>query len=271
MFEVIFYVIIDEVTCVSELKYAIEKEDEGMSEEHEIVQRVYDAKGDMLAADALITDYLPFIKAQVSKVMKRSVDVTQEDELSIGMIAFHEAINAYSKTRGNFLAYASLLIRNRIIDYWRKNDRHNKVVSLDTPASEDESSKLDYIPDSGASHDESLVVREATKDEIIELSAQMEEFGVSLTDVSDNSPKQDRTLKACQRVVAYAKDEEELMEDFLRTKRLPLAELVKQTKVARKTIERHRKYIIALLLIYSNGYEIIRGHLTEVMKGVTAE
>lgn len=242
-----------------------------MSKEHEIVQRVYDAKGDMLAADALITDYLPFIKAQVSKVMKRSVDVTQEDELSIGMIAFHEAINAYSKTRGNFLAYASLLIRNRIIDYWRKNDRHNKVVSLDTPASEDESSKLDYIPDSGASHDESLVVREATKDEIIELSAQMEEFGVSLTDVSDNSPKQDRTLKACQRVVAYAKDEEELMEDFLRTKRLPLAELVKQTKVARKTIERHRKYIIALLLIYSNGYEIIRGHLTEVMKGVTAK
>ena len=34
-----------------------------MSEEHEIVQRVYDAKGDMEAADLFISDYLPFIKA----------------------------------------------------------------------------------------------------------------------------------------------------------------------------------------------------------------
>ena len=99
-----------------------------MSEEDSIVQRVYMAKDDMIAADALITDYLPFIKAQVSKLVKSSKDINQEDELSIGMIAFHEAINGYSKTRGNFLSYASLLIRNRIIDYWRKNKRHGEVI-----------------------------------------------------------------------------------------------------------------------------------------------
>lgn len=242
-----------------------------MSEENEIIQRVYDAKSDIHAADSLITDYLPFIKAQVSGVMKRSVDVTKEDELSIGMIAFHEAINGYSKTRGNFLSYASLLIRNRIIDYWRKNNRHNQVVSLDTPINEDGMSGINRIASSDITHEETMVIREATKEEIIELSNQMVSFGVTLADVSDNSPKQDRTLKSCQAVVAFAKKDELLMENFLRTKRLPLAELAKGTKVARKTIERHRKYIIVLLLIYSNGYEIIRGHLAEVMKGVTAK
>lgn len=242
-----------------------------MSDENKIVQRVYDAKNDMHAADSLITDYLPFIKAQVSGVMKRSVDVTQEDELSIGMIAFHEAINGYSKTRGNFLSYASLLIKNRIIDYWRKNNRHNQVISLDTPINDDEQSAMDRMASSDVTHEQMMVIREATKEEIIELSEQMVTFGVTLADVSDNSPKQERTLKSCQSVVAYAKDDELLMENFLRTKRLPLAELAKETKVARKTIERHRKYIIALLLIYSNGYEIIRGHLAEVMKGVTAK
>lgn len=242
-----------------------------MSEENEIVQRVYDAKGNMHAADALISDYMPFIKAQVSGVMKRSVDVTQEDELSIGMIAFHEAINGYSKTRGNFLSYASLLIRNRIIDYWRKNNRHNQVISLDTPINDDEPSALDRMASSDVTHEETMVIREATKEEIIELSEQMVSFGVSLVDVADNSPKQERTLRSVQSVVAYAKDNELLMENFLRTKRLPLAELATETNIARKTIERHRKYIIALLLIYSNGYEIIRGHLAEVMKGVTAK
>lgn len=241
-----------------------------MVEEHSIVQRVYDAKGDMEAADLLISDYLPFIRAQVVKVMKRPLDINQDDEYSIAMIAFHEAINGYSKTRGSFLNYASMLIRNRIIDYWRKNNRHNQVVSLNTPAKEEDSSMEDYIADD-ENQEENLVIREATKEEILELSGQMREFGVSLTDVAENSPKQERTLEACKNVVSVAKDDEEIMEEFLRTKRLPMKKIVERTKVARKTVERHRKYVVALLLIYSNGYEIIRGHLAEVMKGVTAK
>ena len=95
-----------------------------MDEEHLIVQRVYAAKDNMEAADALISDYLPFIKSQVVKVMKRPLDINQDDEYSIALIAFHEAINGYSKSRGSFVNYASMIIRNRIIDFWRKNNRH---------------------------------------------------------------------------------------------------------------------------------------------------
>lgn len=241
-----------------------------MSEEHTIVHRVYQAKGDMTAADALISDYLPFIKAQVTKIMKRPLDINQDDEYSIAMIAFHEAINGYSKTRGSFLNYASLLIRNRIIDYWRKNNRHNQVISLNTPTNNEDSTLEEVVP--GEEYqEENLVIREATKEEILELSNQMKEFGVSLTDVAENSPKQNRTLRACKSVVAYVREQEELMEEFLRTKRLPMKKILEGVDVPRKTVERHRKYIVALLLIYSNGYEIIRGHLAEVMKGVTAK
>lgn len=241
-----------------------------MSEEHSIVQRVYLAKGDMMAADDLISDYLPFIKAQVTKVMKRPLNVNQDDEYSIAMIAFHEAINGYSKTRGSFLNYAAMLIRNRIIDYWRKNNRHNQVISLNTPINEDASTLEESIPDDEY-QEENLVIREATKEEILELSQQMTEFGVSLTDVAESSPKQERTLTSCKEVIAYAKDNEEIMKEFLRTKRLPLSKILEGVDVPRKTIERHRRYVVALLLIYSNGYEIIRGHLAEVMKGVTAQ
>ena len=136
-----------------------------MGEEHEIVQRVYDAKGNSEAADLFISDYLPFIKVQVSKVMKRPVNINHDDEYSIGMIAFHEAINGYSKTRGNFLAYASLLIRNRLIDFWRKNDRHNQVISLQTQlsTSEDDSTMEDTIADD-EDYSEDMAIREATKE-----------------------------------------------------------------------------------------------------------
>lgn len=239
-----------------------------MNEEHSIIQRVYDAKDDMTAADSFISDYIPFIKAQVSKLMKRPVNIQQDDEYSVAMIAFHEAINGYSKTRGTFLSYASLLMRNRIIDFWRKNNRHNQVISINAPTSNEDQTIEDSLTDD-EDHEENLAIREATKEEIIELSTQLRAFDVSLTDIADNSPKQERTLAACKRVVAYAKEDAELMKDFLRTKRLPLKKLTDGSKVARKTIERHRKYIIGLLLIYTNGYEIIRGHLAEVMKGVT--
>ena len=60
----------------------------------------------------------------------------------------------------------------------------------------------------------------------------------------------------------------ELLEELLQTKRLPVARLSAGSGTERKTLERHRKYMVALLLIYTNGYEIIRGHLTQVMKGV---
>lgn len=239
-----------------------------MNEEHSIIQRVYDAKDDMTAADSFISDYIPFIKAQVSKLTKRPVNIQQDDEYSVAMIAFHEAINGYSKTRGTFLSYASLLMRNRIIDFWRKNNRHNQVISINAPTSNEDQTIEDSLTDD-EDYEENLAIREATKEEIIELSTQLRAFDVSLTDIADNSPKQERTLAACKRVVAYAKEDAELMEDFLRTKRLPLKKLTDGSKVARKTIERHRKYIIGLLLIYTNGYEIIRGHLAEVMKGVT--
>ena len=57
------------------------------------------------------------------------------------------------------------------------------------------------------------------------------------------------------------------MDTFLRTKKLPLNDLAAGSGVERKTLERHRKYMVALLLIYTNGYEIIRGHLKNVLKG----
>ena len=52
-----------------------------------------------------------------------------------------------------------------------------------------------------------------------------------------------------------------LLDELLKSGRLPMAELVKASSVERKTLERHRKYILAMLLIHTNGYEIIRGHI----------
>lgn len=240
-----------------------------MNDEHKIVQQVYEAKEDVREADQLIGTYLPFIKTETAKFLKRPPIEGHDDELSIAMIAFHEAIGGYSRIRGNFLKYAAMLIRSRLIDYSRREQRHSRVISLDTPVGEDDRALGETLADDRDPHEETAS-REATHAEIEEMTRQMQEFGVSLSEVAANCPKQQRTLDACRKALQHARENPELLDDFLKTKRLPIGQLAAGSGVERKTLERHRKYMVALLLIYTNGYEIIRGHLKQVMKGVAA-
>lgn len=239
-----------------------------MNDEHKIVQQVYAAKEDVKAEDWLIGTYMPFIKTETAKFLKRPPVEGHDDELSIAMIAFHEAIGGYSRTRGAFLKYAAMLIRSRLIDYSRREQRHSRVISLDAPTGENDTTLTETLADERAPYDETA--RDATRWEIEELTRQMKEFGVNLRDVADNCPKQQRTLDACRKALQYARENPALLDDLLKTKKLPIGQLTAGSGVERKTLERHRKYMVALLLIYTNGYEIIRGHLKQVMKGVAA-
>ena len=60
------------------------------------------------------------------------------------------------------------------------------------------------------------------------------------------------------------------MED---TGKLPMNELATGSGTDKKTMERHRKYLVAILLAFTNGYEIIRGYLCQLgpARGGSAE
>ncbi len=236
-----------------------------MKSEHQIIKLVYAAKEDTRAADQLIEQYIPFIRSEASKFLAR-LCTDQDDEYSIAMMGFYEAIMGYEQGRGAFLGYAAMLIRSRLIDYSRKEARHQGHVSLNEEQGEDDQRALmDTLADR---HDpfEEAAHREATRQEIRELASTMESFGVSFADVADNCPKQERTLAACAQAVHHAMENRHLLQELLRTRKLPLAALVEGSGADRKTLERHRKYVLAMLLIQTNGYEIIRGHLHHVLK-----
>lgn len=235
-----------------------------MEKEHMIVQAVYEAKNCNDKADELIRQYIPFIRAEAAKFLG-SPCTDSDDAFSIAMIAFHEAILAYSRERGAFLNYAALLIRNRLIDEQRKEKRHQGHVSLNASDGDEDRTLLEQVADH-RNHYEEAHNLEATRQEIAELAAVLVEFGVSFSDIADNNPKQDRTRKACLAAIRYAMENRDLLEELLRTKKLPLTQLVLGSGSDRKTLERHRKYILAMLLIQTNGYEIIRGHLHHIWK-----
>ena len=118
-----------------------------MDGEHDLVEQVYTAKKDTEAADSLIRRYMGFIRAETAKYLHRAPVEGQDEELSIVMLAFYEAILGYEKNRGAFLSYASRGIRSRLIDYYRKERKHKKVISLYEPVQEEDSEtmKIDHL------------------------------------------------------------------------------------------------------------------------------
>lgn len=236
-----------------------------MKQEKHIVDSVIEAQTNLEAADALIRSYLPFIKAEVSRFKNRFVD-SSDDEVSIGMMAFHEAILSYSQTRGAFLSYAQMIIQSRLIDYDRTQVRHRQHDSLDNPLSGDEDLTLmDTVPSDQYNVDEYMRVK-ATEEEIHHFTNTLREYGLELEDILESAPKQERTLSMCHEVVRYVNQNQDILAHVEQTKKLPLSMIIKNTDVNRKTVERHRKYVLGMILILTNGFYLMRGHLHKVIQ-----
>jgi len=233
-----------------------------MHREQEMAERVYAARQDPELTDDFIYQYLPFIKAETTRFLKRACD-DQDDELSIAMIAFHDAMKNYHHDRGAFIPYASLVIRNRLTDHVRKEERHRRVISLEMPLDEDLTladtiAEEEYDP----LQNENL---QTTIDEIMEFKEQLQSFDITLEELVEQTPKQQRSLDICKKALAFTIENRTLLEKVVETGRLPLKEIAEGAKVSRKTLERHRKYLVGIFLIFSNGYAYMRDHLSNML------
>ena len=86
----------------------------------DILQKI--KSGDRLLKDRFISDYQPFIIKSVSQILNNKyIDIENSEEYSVGLIAFNEAIEKYDVNKGkNFMKFAELVIRRRMVDYFRK-------------------------------------------------------------------------------------------------------------------------------------------------------
>lgn len=239
-----------------------------MKEEHQIVDQVCAAQSSVEAADELVRRYLPFIRSETAKFLGRPPIEGQDDALSIAMFAFYEAAMAYRRERGAFIPFAATAIRNRLIDAVRRDSRQTRYISLDTTDAEEEHilPLLERL-DAGEDPIEDFSQRQATQEEILEFRRTLEGYGLTLSKVADSCPRQERSMEVCHAALARAKADPTLLVELERTKKLPMKGLSGGSRATRKTLERHRPYMMAILLAYTNGFEIIRGHLCQISDG----
>ena len=201
------------------------------------------------------------IETQKSWILKVCSDVTHryitdsDDEWSTALLAFHEAVQSYDESKGTFLAFASVVIRRRLLDDIRSQWRHKGEIHV-LPG------ELEEEPD------RSIDIAQAAREEIAAAQAILKPYGFSFFDLAESSPKAEKTKAACcSAVIALLKDGE-LLDKMRKNKALPMKELEKASGVARKILDRHRRYIIAAAEILSGEYPVLAEYLGYIRKAL---
>ncbi|WP_027363846.1 RNA polymerase sigma-I factor [Desulfotruncus alcoholivorax] len=223
--------------------------------------------GDESSREILINEAKPFIAGVTGRLCGRSLSWGSDDELSIGLIAFNEAIDRFKAGQGvPFTAFARLVIRSRVTDYLRRESRWNKVDL----ASQEPAGNLDRSAELTASWDQyvSEIVDRERKEEIIIFSNRLNRFGISFTDLVNVSPKHKDTRKTLITAAQFIV-ENNLYPELLSSNRLPLKEISAATGISRKVLERGRKYIMAVstLLYYRDEFIYLRAYIKEAQGG----
>lgn len=208
----------------------------------------------------LVEEYKPFIASCVQKITGRYVRYGEDDELSIALMAFVEAVKSFDNTKGSFLSFAQNVIKRRLIDYYRKEKKHDNVISLNEYNNEeDEESDLS----SGQAVDtySKEEVSEYRRLELEELKRELKNWDISFMELVEASPKHDKTRKMYKDIIRFIISQPDLVKQIKLKKYLPIAEVEKNTDIPRKTIERARKYIIAALLIITGDYQYVKDYV----------
>lgn len=208
------------------------------------------AKEDKLVNEKLIEQFKPFIASVIQKRIGKYLEYGVDDELSIGLIAFNEAIHNYDYKKGKFLSFARLVIINRLIDYYRKETKL-KTVSLNgyNKNGDNEENAVIELLDKKAV--EKFLYRsedEERKFEIIEYTRILKEWNINFSDLIKICPKQENLRNDYKKIAEKIASDDYLFNELCKTKRLPIKQLEKLFPIHRKKIERGRIYIIALVI-----------------------
>lgn len=210
--------------------------------------RVIEERKDNNKTSRLISEFKPFIASVAQKRAGKFLNYGVDEELSIALSAFKEAMDSFDIKKGKFLNFARRVIDMRLIDHYRRQKR-KKTYSFDT----------DSYPDTDLMSVNSLeqykIDNEKEKRilEIIEYRAELEKWGISLEELAEISPRNNSLREEYIKIARAIVKNSHILENLMKTKRLPLKEIEEIVLVHRKKLERGRIYIIAMVLAIINN------------------
>lgn len=235
-------------------------------------QMVLEAQmGNGMVREHLIKSYTPFILKITSRVSGRYVRMGEDDEVSVGLMAFNEAIDCYDTGKNSsFLSFAETVIKRRLIDYFRKESTVTKrVVPLSSFEQDDDDNPEGtyYYLESKQSLEVFQEKSNAAerKEEILQFNLKLKDFGISFQELVSISPKHEDARVRAMEVAKVIAGDREMANHLLTRKEIPLRLLERRVDISRKTLERQRKYIIAIALILINDFDHLRQYIIKAL------
>lgn len=196
----------------------------------------------------LIREYMPFIIKTINSVTNRYISIENDEEFSISLLAFNEAVNKYSIERGPFLPFAKLVIVSRLNNYLKKESKNINI-------------SLEYLNEQGIQISDTfnkIEDKDILLKEICALKKEINMFGFNLDDLAKESPKH-RDTKENALSLSKKVSEDKVLTDFMYLKkRLPIKQISIKYLVSEKIIKGSKKFIITGIIIFYKNFRNIK-------------
>ncbi len=222
-----------------------------MSQKESLLDQAKD--GNAKAREQLIENSRDFILQEAQRTCSRNLVWGTDEELSVALMAFNDAINTFQRDKGKHLeTLARIMIRRRLIDFFRKNRNTSHPAAL----------KVEDL-----AIEEDWEQKERQK-ELLHYNELLQSFGLSFSLLVKKSPKHKGTRRTLQKAAGVLSSKNELMAYLHKHHKLPQKDLCRLAGITPRVLERGRAYVIALALLLS-GDEF--PHLKGYVKVLTEE
>jgi len=227
------------------------------NDEHDILNIINDCQqGNLQSRNIFIEQYMPFIVKTTAHFLNRYIELENNDELIIAMIAFDEAITKFDAQKGTFIAFAERLIKNRIIDYQRTGDK-SIFISYDDP----QNTIVKHMSNPYNLEDSIL-----EKNEIEAYESSLKVFGLNYESLIDASPKHIKTRTTALSIGKKSSQEDAIVEKLYASKRLPITKIATCFKITIKVIKRSKALITSVIIAYVEKFDAITNWIDNTLK-----
>jgi RNA polymerase sigma factor len=223
--------------------------------------------GDKELHNYLLKTYKPFLIKTISQVCKRYIDPSQDDEFSIGLLAFNDSIFLYQPERGSsFLSFAKLVVTRKVIDYIRYQARREHLISFDDYYDEGTMENKVEVKTVIEQYKDELD-RRNRREETKEFDEKLKEYDLSIRELVKVAPKHKDTRQNAIKIARILLDNPNLKNYVETRKKLPIKQLEPLIHVSKKTVERNRKYILAVFIVLNSNFNYLKEYVTFCEKG----
>ena len=195
--------------------------------------RQSDDKAEM---DKFIGEYRPLILSVVSKITGRFTDTENDEEFSVAMFAFYEAIKSYDADKGDFIGFAKTVMTRRVIDFLKKENKFQKLHIMTDFHDEPDEEADSYMAEASVDAFNMSSDNDMLRIEIARLKEELGVWGLTFKDLLKQSPKHTSTRILYRDIVSKIIRSPEIMDIIINKRYIPVKKICEELKITPKKL-----------------------------------